>query len=94
MKTSSRQSGFSAVLIIVIIAVVGLLGYLGYILYNNLQSDTANTSAEQSAIAEDVEAAPEVNSSEDLDTALTALEETDTESGDDNTELESRLSTF
>jgi Tfp pilus assembly protein PilV len=95
MKTlSARQSGFSPILIIVVIVAVGLIGYLGYLFFTNSQQQVATTVTEQSAVAKDVQTAPEVTSTSDLDAALTAIEGTDTASGKDNTELDSQLSEF
>ena len=95
MKTlSSRQLGFSPILIVVVIAAVGLIGYLGYSFYTNSQQQAANTVTEQSAVAKDVQKAPEVTSTSDLDTALTALDETNTASSSDSSELDSQISVF
>lgn len=91
---SSRQLGFSPILIIVVIAAVGLIGYLGYSFYTNSQQQAANNVPEQSAVAKDVQTAPEVTSTSDLDTALTALDKIDTTSSSDSTELNNQLSAF
>jgi hypothetical protein len=64
-----------------------------YVLYNS-QQQAADTPTEQSAVAEGVQVAPVVESSSDLDTALTALEATDTSSSSDTAELETGLSAF
>jgi cytoskeletal protein RodZ len=90
----NRQAGFSAVIIVVLVAVIGLVGYLGYTFYTNSQQQAADTPTEQSAVAEGVQVAPVVESSSDLDTALTALEATDTSSSSDTAELETGLSAF
>ncbi len=91
---NARSTGFSPVLIIVIVAVVGLIGYLGYTFYTNSQQQTETTGTEQSAVAEDVQKAPTVNSTSDLDDAAAALDQADTTSSRDSAELDSQLSTF
>jgi len=95
MNTSqSRQLGFSPLMIIVAVAVIGLIGYLGYTFYNNSQQTSNTTSTKQSAVAQDVKAAPVITSTSDLDTALSALDGTDTTSGSDSATLNSKLSAF
>jgi prepilin-type N-terminal cleavage/methylation domain-containing protein len=96
MRTSFRQSGFSAVEVVIVIAIVGLLCFAGYKV-SSRQEDTADKSpntTSQSATASDVPAATEVNSTDDLDKQIILLDQTDTSSSDDMAELDAQLQAF
>jgi prepilin-type N-terminal cleavage/methylation domain-containing protein len=100
MRLRTNQSGFSVVEVLVVVVVLGLVGFISYSFYNK-QADTDKTtdgstsqSASQSATADDVPAAPELTSTDDLDTASAMLDESDTASSNDSTELDAQLQSF
>jgi prepilin-type N-terminal cleavage/methylation domain-containing protein len=99
MKLRTNQSGFSAVEIVIVLVIVGAIGLVGYTVYNRQQDKatdgTSQQSAEQSPTATDVQSAPEVKSTEDLDKAEAVLDATDP--GSSNTDagmLDSETSAF
>lgn len=101
MRFTKNQSGFSAVEIVIVVVVVGVLGLVGYNVYNRQQnksasSDTSQSSSDQSASADDVKPAPEINSTEDLDKAQAVLDQTDpnTSNNSDTSQLDSQLANF
>lgn len=95
MKSIDTQHGFSLLAILIVIAAVGLISLAGYTVYDRQTNKVADTNTTQESTADTgAEAAPEVNSTEDLDTAEALLESTDTSSSDDAAELESEVSAF
>lgn len=95
MRSRTQQSGFSAVEVLITLVVVAIIGYLGYTFYNGYQDKMAK-SAESANTVSDTADAPVVTTSEDLDKASTALDQTDVESGnnDDMSELDKEISNF
>lgn len=96
MSRVNKKSGFSIIEIIVVLAVVGVLGYLGYSFYNNQLkiADDSSQAAQQSATANDVPAAPEIKSTDDLTKAEKLLDETNLDNTSDNSQLDAELSAF
>ena len=100
MKLRKEQSGFSIVELVIILAVIGILGFVGYNVYNKDQDNqTASNSsseqiAEQSPTATDVQSAPDVNSTSDLDNAEAMLDTTDPSSSSDSAELDTLTTAF
>lgn len=100
MSLSKKSSGFSAVEIVLVVAVVALLGFIGWRFYAiqqaNSDQGSSQTTTTQGAAAEtggeDVPAAPQINSTEDLNKAEQALDSTSTSS--DGSELDSELNSF
>ncbi|HTH72223.1 MAG TPA: prepilin-type N-terminal cleavage/methylation domain-containing protein [Candidatus Pristimantibacillus sp.] len=95
MSLHTNQSGFSVVEVLVVALVLGLLVFGGYTAYNKMQDNKAiNNTADQSAAASDVKAAPAINSTKDLDTAVSTLDQTDVSSASDSATLDTQLSGF
>lgn len=99
MKTHSNQSGFSTVELVILLVVFGLIGFVGYTVYNQNKSTDNNqtsNSTSQGATANDVKAAPAVTSTDDLDRAATALDQTDPDgsSSGDSSQLDVELNSF
>lgn len=88
------QAGSAALIVLVVVVAVGLIGFLGYTFYTNSQKQTVSDTQSQSSSVDDVKSAPEINSEEDLDSAITVLDETDPASASDNAKLESQTSGF
>ncbi len=97
MGTKQNQLGFSAVELIIVVVIVSLLGYAGFTVYSRQQDKKANDTnqvAEQSAVADDVPSAPEVNSTEDLTTAQNTLNQTNLDDTSDSSRLDTEMSAF
>ena len=99
MSKFNNKAGFSAVELILVLVVIAIIGALGYVAYNSFYSKSADDSSqvdEESPTASDVETAPEINDSSDLDAALETLDQTDVEGGSTNDEqqLDSQVSEF
>lgn len=82
MNIHTNQSGFSVVELVIVLAVVAVLGFVGYSIHNLQNNKTADTSTTQTASgqpakANDVPSAPVINSTSDLNTASTMLDQTD-----------------
>ena len=93
MTTTSYQKGFSIIEVVIVLVVIGVIGFLGYTFYNNSHPQTASTTS-QSATATDVATAPDVTSTSDLDKVIMVLNQTNTDSSSDNSQLDSQLSNF
>lgn len=99
MHRNKNSSGFSAVEIVLVVAVVALLGFIGWRFYT-IQRDNAADGTSQSSTApaqnstksNAVPAAPEIKSTQDLDTAEKTLDGTNTDS--DSSQLDSETSGF
>ena len=93
MRSSSSQSGFSAVEIAIVVAVVVVIGALGYVFYNNYQKQ--QTKANESSQAADSEA-PAITSTSDLDTASKTIDDSDLESSssEDLSNIDKDLNAF
>ena len=95
MKLTRKQAGFTLVEIAIVVVVVGIIAFLGYTFYNNQVQKNASDESSQSAVAEDVDSAPEINSTEDLDSAEAVLDGTDpSSSSSDSSQLDAELSNF
>lgn len=95
----NKSSGFSAVEIVLVVVVVAVLALLGYVLYNNFvandqQTEQAVDNTSQSATADDVPTAPEINSPSDLDKASATLDEINLDDDSDSSQLDNELSNF
>jgi prepilin-type N-terminal cleavage/methylation domain-containing protein len=103
MKYRTGQSGFSAVELLIVVVIVAAIGLVGYGVYNRYTNNTVSTGQPtapgrvgQAATATDVESAPPVNSTGDLNKALATLNQTDP-NGSNNTDanrLDSQLADF
>jgi len=97
MKTRHDQSGFSIVEILLVVAVLAIIGFLGYTFYNNQVNKTASSDQQESSQAvmvSDVNTAPAINSTSDLDAATKTLDQTDPSSSSDVSQLDSELANF
>jgi len=95
MIFTRNQSGFTLVEIAIVIVVVGIIAFLGYTFYNNQIQKSASDESSQSAVAEDVDSAPEINSTEDLDAAEEVLDGTDPSgNSSDSSQLDAELAEF
>ena len=100
MKARSKQLGFSPVEVILVVVVVAVIGLLGYVYYNNQAKKTTSNensqTSSQSATASDVKSAPAINSTSDLDSAQTALDQTDLSSSNDTdaNQLDAEVTNF
>jgi Tfp pilus assembly protein PilV len=84
MKSLDNQKGFSSVLeVSLIILVVAIAAFVGFYVYNNQQSkEETDTSTQQvekseSATANDVAKAPEINNTADLNKSIETIDKTD-----------------
>lgn len=90
------QKGFSLIEVIIVVAVIAIVGFLGYTFWNNYQNSqtTEDTTTSQTDSNQDVPAAPEINSAENLDAANSALEESSIDNTNGSAALESEMSEF
>lgn len=92
MRIDKRNAGFGIVEIIVVLVVLALVGLIGYRVWDanmNKQAPATTSQNENKEISEDT--APEIKSSEDLDKADAALDETNVE-GNSEAELNEQTS--
>ena len=96
MKSRNNQLGFSAVELLLVVVVVTVLSFVGYMVYNRQQNKTASTNSSQPTTTSDVQTAPPINSTADLDKAEATLNQTDPASSNtnDSQQLDSQLTTF
>lgn len=96
MTAARHQSGFSIIEVIIVVAIVALGGVLGYTYYSVQQKTASKDVSTQSAVATDVQPAPTVSGTSDLDVAATTIDQTDpeTSSESDMSEFESELADF
>ena len=99
MKTTKKQSGFSAIIIVAIIGVLVLVGLLGYVVYNQFFANSDDTSSivEQSPVASDVnvDTSQTIEETSDLDDVLKSLDQIDDKSTVSDTKLiDDHLSEF
>lgn len=100
MRIRNNKSGFSAIELVIVVVIVGVLGFVGFSVYNRQQTKTADNgteqSSEQSATANDVQAAPQIKSTSDLDKASAALDKTNPEGSNktDSAQLDNETSAF
>ncbi|MDQ3094214.1 MAG: prepilin-type N-terminal cleavage/methylation domain-containing protein [bacterium] len=86
------KSGFSVVELLIVVVVLGVVGFATITVMN--RPDKAED-ATQSAVANDVQSAPEVVQGEDLNEAEAVLEATDPElSNSDASQLDGELNAF
>jgi hypothetical protein len=80
----TREQGFSPVEIIVTVLIIGLLVGVGYMVMKRRSADTAKTSTVTSGAVDDaaVPAAPQIQSTTDLDTSVQTLDEAQLNSSD------------
>lgn len=100
MAAIHKKAGFSVVETIVVVVVLAIIGGLGYALYNHFHtsSDTATstdqTSTSQPAAASDVQPAPQITTTEDLDKAEQVLDQSTMSSDSDMSQLDTQASGF
>lgn len=101
MKLRTNKLGFSAVEIVIVIVILGLIGLVGYTVYSKQQTKPATEEAattqqktEQSPTASDVQSAPEIKSTEDLDKAEAVIDSTEPGSSKDEQTLDDEASAF
>lgn len=94
---SQQQSGFAIVELVVVVAILAAIGVAGWWVYQrqntaDTTASTSPTSSTQSPVAKNVSTAPPVNSTSDLDSALSTLNQNDpgTASGSDSSQLSSQ----
>jgi uncharacterized membrane protein YebE (DUF533 family) len=94
MRSRSSQLGFSAVEIAIVVAVIVIIGFLGYTFYNNYLHKQAQVG--ESSKTSDVDDAPVITTTKDLDKANSTLDDSDLESNskDDLSEMDKDLSAF
>ncbi|MDQ2973768.1 MAG: hypothetical protein M3Q79_04840 [bacterium] len=86
------KSGFSIYELLIVFVVLGLVGFAAVTVMNRSDDSEGPT---QSAVANDVQSAPEVVEGEDLNEAEAILDETDPElSNSDASQLDSELNAF
>ena len=96
MKSLKNQTGFSAFETIMLVATVALLGLAGFLVYDRQQEKKAanNTSSTQNADADKIPEAPEIKSTEDLNTAEKAVDDTKVDNTQDDAQLDKELNSF
>lgn len=95
MSFRKNNAGFSAVELVIILVVVSALAFVGYMVYSRQQADkAADGGTSQSAVANDVPAAPEIESADDLDKASATLDDINLDDNGDQSQLDSELSAF
>lgn len=82
MARRSDNSGFTLIEVLIVVIVIAVVGALGYTFYSRLNNQMAKTN--QSAVADDVPAPPEINEAGDLDKASAALDQADPEVNEDD----------
>jgi flagellar basal body-associated protein FliL len=95
MRTSKQQAGFAVLELILLVVILAALVAGGLWVYRkNQASKQATSSSTQSPVAHNVSTAPAINSTDDLDTALTTLDQNDpaAASSSDQTQLDSQVS--
>lgn len=97
MRFQNRNhQGFSLIEVVIVVIVVGLIAALGYVAWNKFANQDAQTetSTSQSATAEDVPAAPQIETTDDLDEASTTLDQIDVNGSGDDAQLEREVESF
>jgi type II secretory pathway pseudopilin PulG len=89
MKSQSKSHGFGVVEIILVVVVIALIGLIAYRAWDANVNKSAQSSEQQNT-AQSPDA-PQIQSSKDLDTAATALDNTDID-GSSETELDEQIS--
>src|SRR5687768_7231850 len=97
MTGIKKQSGFSVVEALIILVIVGVLGFTGYMVYKKQQGDKQTSTSQytdQESTADDVQPAPAITATDDLDVAQKTLDETSLDSDSDSIQLDKELSEF
>lgn len=95
----SQKSGFTIMEIIIVVVVLVVVGLLGYVAYTRFFAPDANNTSQQESLNEQnsdgsTADAPEINSTEDLDSAAAALDKADLDTTSDSNTLQSDLGSF
>ncbi len=94
MKTQ-LQRGFSAVEICIAVFVLAAVGATGYLAYSRMQDASKTPTASEQTDNASTPSVPTVSSSDDLDKAEKALDETNLDASvSDSTELDAELKNF
>ena len=89
------NKGFSVVEGILILVVVAVIGFVGYLAYTNFLAPADSTESSDSADNSQVDTEPvKVDSTEDLDTALSELDKVSIDDDSEGTELEKATDEF
>ncbi len=90
MSGTNKNRGFSAIEVVLVVVVVGLVGFVGYTFYLN-QIQAPDNSAQQDG---DATTAPKIDTTDDLDKAGEAIDQTEQEadSSQDAKQLDSETS--
>lgn len=98
MRIRKQQSGFAAIEVVLVVVIVAAIVAIGLWVYNKNKSDTDTTSSTaptshvQSPLAHNVSTAPQINSTSDLEKALTVLNQNNpaTANSSDQSQLDSQ----
>jgi type II secretory pathway pseudopilin PulG len=91
---TDNRSGFTLVEVLVLVIVVAIVGVLGFTFYGRMNKQVASHTS-QSSVESDVQGAPEVTKTSDLDEAEAILNQTDPAASDsDASQLDSMSSEF
>jgi hypothetical protein len=88
--------GFGPVEMILVVVALGIIGGLGFAFYNSMSKKPAATTTKVSTTKDAAEqaAVPTVNTTKDLTTTSTSLDELDLNDTDDSSQLETEQSAF
>jgi Tfp pilus assembly major pilin PilA len=94
-----KQAGFAFLELVLVIVIIGAIVVIGLWVYQKRQSGTETTagtapSSSQSPVAKNVSSAPQISSTDDLDKALTTLNQNDPAAANsgDQSQLDSQTS--
>jgi Tfp pilus assembly major pilin PilA len=100
MRKPLKQSGFAFLELVLVIVIIGAIVVIGLWVYQKRQPGTETTagttpsSSTQSPVAKNVSSAPQISSTDDLDKALTTLNQNDPAAANsgDQSQLDSQTS--
>jgi prepilin-type N-terminal cleavage/methylation domain-containing protein len=92
-KDMRKNSGFSVVEVVIVVVIVGIVGTLGVVGYTRWQQTQATHDTKTNTSQQTASEAPEINTTGDLDKALTTLDQADV-AGTDDSQLASQSNAF